>query len=538
MIVLSKRRLKNIVASRCSCENPEYQYKFTHDIFDVSITLECTSCGKKEKSKPEVVHSTGRRRKTSIYRTNIALIYLSVIDDTGAAGVKRMLGALGMRTMGNFKYYRHLQYMFGEMKTYFNMKQDIIHDMIRQYYGEHTDTIPDEDNNMKIDVSYDGSWMKRGHTSRIGMGVVIEVRTGFIVDFEVLSKFCHACSQREARLREKKITQEQFDTWKTTHNDCKKNYEGTSGGMETEGAVRMFGRSTTNKFKYEHFIGDGDSSAYKAVIALNNGKGPYDDTQVIKLECINHVQKRMGTRLRKMRDEEKTEVTTKKGTTIRRAVLGGRNKLSDKAIDTMTAYFGQHIRANVGKTYQEMKTAVMSSFYHIFSTDENPRHDLCAKGTTSWCFYQKALAQGKTAEDIKHKKTLIINVGEDGEEKIKSVYQALTSQDLLERCVRGLTQNANESFHSKMWARARKAKFAGLSRLHFVAQTAILDHNFGYQKASLLTKFELNFMGLQKVFKHQDTERRRHSKGEKSRPKTKDQEKQQQQQQDYAAGAF
>lgn len=241
---------------------------------------------------------------------------------------------------------------------------------------------------------------------------------------------------------------------------------------------------------------------------MNNDRGPYDDTQVIKLECINHVQKRMGTRLRKMRDEEKIDVTTKKGTTIRRAVLGGRNKLSDKAIDTMTAYFGQHIRANVGKSYQEMKTAVMSSYYHIFSTDENPRHDLCAKGPTSWCFYQKALAQGKTAEEIKHKKTLIINVGEEGEEKIKTVYEALTKEDLLQRCVRGLTQNANESFHSKMWARARKAKFAGLARLHFVAQTAILDHNFGYQKASLLSKFTLHTRALQKVFKQQDRQKK------------------------------
>ena len=38
---------------------------------------------------------------------------------------------------------------------------------------------------LNIDISYDGSWMKRGHTSNVGLGVIIEVCTGFIVDFEV-----------------------------------------------------------------------------------------------------------------------------------------------------------------------------------------------------------------------------------------------------------------------------------------------------------------------------------------------------------------
>lgn len=34
--------------------------------------------------------------------------------------------------------------------------------------------------------------------------------------------------------------------------------------MEVEGAVRMFQRSE-QKFRYKHFLGDGDSSAYNAV---------------------------------------------------------------------------------------------------------------------------------------------------------------------------------------------------------------------------------------------------------------------------------
>ena len=53
-------------------------------------------------------------------------------------------------------------------------------------------------------------------------------------------------------------------------------------------------RSVESNIRYTTFIGDGDSSAFKAVTSLNNGNGPYV-APVAKEECINHVSKRMGT---------------------------------------------------------------------------------------------------------------------------------------------------------------------------------------------------------------------------------------------------
>ncbi|KAG0728327.1 hypothetical protein GWK47_032711 [Chionoecetes opilio] len=107
-----------------------------------------------------------------------------------------------------------------------------------------------------------------------------------------------------------------------------------------------------------------------------------------------------------------------------------------------------------------------------------------------------------------------------------------TSRDILERCVRGLTQNANGSFHSKIWSCVQKAKFAGFKRLSFVAESAILDHNLGYQKASLMKSFKVNSKALRKFFSQQDKERRRHSKG-KLQPKAK---KKEQKTGDYVPG--
>lgn len=51
-----------------------------------------------------------------------------------------------------------------------------------------------------IESSYDGTWHKRGHTSMYGVGIAIDILTGLVVDFEVLSKYCHMCVHGAAEL--------------------------------------------------------------------------------------------------------------------------------------------------------------------------------------------------------------------------------------------------------------------------------------------------------------------------------------------------
>lgn len=83
------------------------------------------------------------------------------------------------------------------------------------------------------------------------------------------------------------------------------------------------------------------TSSYKAVCDMNAGKGPYSDVTVKKEECVNHIQKRMGTRLQKLRDELKEETTTKSGKVIKRSLVGGKvGKVTDKQIDAFRDTMG------------------------------------------------------------------------------------------------------------------------------------------------------------------------------------------------------
>ena len=57
--------------------------------------------------------------------------------------------------------------------------------------------------------------------------------------------------------------------------------------------ANIFKRSITkNNLRYIIYIGDGDSTAFNTI----EESKPYRDTIITKLECVAHVQKRLGTR--------------------------------------------------------------------------------------------------------------------------------------------------------------------------------------------------------------------------------------------------
>ncbi|GFX30691.1 uncharacterized protein TNCV_4862151 [Trichonephila clavipes] len=135
------------------------------------------------------------------------------------------------------------------------------------------------DNNSNIAVAVDGTWHKRGYSSLNGV-------------------VCATSLLRTERLSTLKLSQNivlHVRVKKNPCENCAKNYEGFSGGMECRGVLSIFQRSeTSRKACYTQYLGDGD---LKGFLTIKEAK-VYGDTEVEKLECVGHVQKRMGTRLR------------------------------------------------------------------------------------------------------------------------------------------------------------------------------------------------------------------------------------------------
>ncbi|GFV73056.1 uncharacterized protein TNCV_3398331 [Trichonephila clavipes] len=108
--------------------------------------------------------------------------------------------------------------------------------------------------------------------------------------------------------------------------------------MEVDGMLRIFNRSEKlHNLKYSNYIGDGDTKTFNA---LSENKPYGDDHLIQKIECVGHVQKRMGTRLRKLK-----LVYSKKKLSDGKTI-GGKGRLTDSLIDKLAHYYGNAIRCN------------------------------------------------------------------------------------------------------------------------------------------------------------------------------------------------
>ena len=183
----------------------------------------------------------------------------------------------------------------------------------------------DTDNEPTIDaeVSCDGTWQRRGCSSRNGVVSVISMKTDKILDVESMYKTCKAYCLNENLMNNDPVA---YNAWKENHK-CTFNYHSTADGMEPEGAKGIWERSVAKRnVRYVKFYGDGDSKAYDIV------KSVYGNDSVEKLMCVGHVQKRVGARMRSLKKRENG--------------LGGRGKLTDATIDRLQNYYGIAIRQN------------------------------------------------------------------------------------------------------------------------------------------------------------------------------------------------
>lgn len=137
----------------------------------------------------------------------------------------------------------------------------------------------------------------------------------------------------------------------------------------------------------------------------------------VKKECVGHVQKRMGTRLCNLKKNTKG--------------LGSKEKLTEKLIDELLVYYGLAIRRNKD-SIKEMRKEIWATLYHKLSTASHPQHYFCPARENLWCSYEKATVKADVA-NYKYKPEIHTEVFE----AIKPIYEKLSRDELLTKCVRG-----------------------------------------------------------------------------------------------------
>ncbi|CAK9824037.1 hypothetical protein ANTRET_LOCUS2273, partial [Anthophora retusa] len=356
-----------------------------------TLVIKCDSC------KPTSVHSSPLINGKA-YEINRRIIFVSRLLGFGHAGIEKFCGLMDLpRPVFRSMYNKILNNIHHAAETVCNLS-------MKNAIEEEKRINEEKENGPGLTISGDGTWQKRGFSSLFGVSTLIGHYSGKVIDLVVKSAYCKSCES----WKKLSITPE-YNIWKETHEKkCSANHEGSSGKMEVDAIREMFARYQEKySVMYTNYIGDGDSKTYKGVVDFK----PYGDEVICKKECIGHVQKRMGTRLRSIKKVSKG--------------LGGKGKLTDKLINELTVYYGLAIRRN-SHCKEAMKKAIWSTFLHKISSDKNPQHQMCPPGTHSWCSWQVAKATN-TLKNYVHKNPLSQIV----QDTIRPIYEDLSTDKLL-----------------------------------------------------------------------------------------------------------
>lgn len=414
------------------------------------LTFACTVCKWNDKMMTSG-HITSNGKSQKPFDVNRRLVLAMKSIGKGLTGLEKFCGVMNMsKPITRMSYNNHNGVIATQAKVIGERSMKAEADKVRQTH----ETEQDAEGILNVDVSNDGSWQRRGFSSLNGVTTTMLKETGKCVDISILTKVCRRC---QAWDNKKDIDARAYQRFLTNHN-CKANFDGSAGAMEPQGIVSIYQRSITErKLRYINYIGDGDSKSYDAVCRAK----PYGETKINKKECIGHVQKRLGGRLRKLK-KSSGKKTLSDGKRIT-----GKGRLSIRNIDLLQNYFGMAIREN-NSSVSEMKEAIWASVEHCAG-----KHTRCPKGADSWCGSQRDTAKGTNSYRPK------ILLPESVLEAMKPTYEALTTDSLLEKCLHGSTQNANESLHHIIWNLCPKDVFVGRDTLESGVYMAVAEFNTG-----------------------------------------------------------
>ncbi|XP_077493058.1 uncharacterized protein LOC144104115 [Amblyomma americanum] len=481
----------------------------------VKLIVVCDNCGDiaTEWSSPRVDGS----KTCNAFDVNLLATRIMVSTGNGQTAMNDIFAAMGVshRGMHHKTFQRHLKQSLAPAATQ-------VAEVAMSQCAQKVATLYEDlcfGHRGNIAVSYDGSWMTRGHSSHLCVGAVIELFSGYVLDYVVLSNFCLGCEVGP------KPDSEGYAEWKATHQ-CQKNSDSKAGHMEVEAGLILFRRSLERHgLHYTTILCDGDSRTFTAIQEAK----VYGFIDVQKEDCVNHVQKRMGTALRNLVQKQKGEG---------KRSLGGRGRLTNDLIMRLSTYYGWALKSNDGDV-DAMQKAVMATYRHVTSTDEHSDHSLCPTGDNSWCRQNAARAKGEPEPGHHY------NLPKDVAEAMLPVYTRLSERTLLQRCQRGKTQNANESLHSVIWSLVSKEQHSSLVAVQAAVAEAVLRFNTGNLHASsaILQQLDTNITssGFQRV---REKDLRRSASSKKKREASLEVRKQAKKRHrdgihpDYAPGAF
>ena len=294
--------------------------------YAVEMALSCDSCGReldRRFSLRKMATDTNITRQP--FRVNRRAVLAAKEGGFCQTGLTRVTAIMNIRGGLHHKTFAAIANTI--QRQLYGVAADTLAESRRTVHRVHAEMYGPCIGPRHLDVSYDGTWKKRGFQSPFGVVFVIDT----------------------------------LEMWKQLHVDqCAINHTGSSGSMETEAAKLMWARSMElMDAKYTSLLGDGDA----AVLSTLNALQPYGaDVTIVKQERINHISKRMYRGL----------AAALKAPAVGGS-LGGKCKLTQLRMKKMSTYYRNAIVKHA-PDIAATRMAIWAIYFHSVSMIDEPRH--------------------------------------------------------------------------------------------------------------------------------------------------------------------
>ena len=283
---------------------------------------------------------------------------------------------------------------------------------------------------VKIGVSYDMGWRKRGrsHDLSSGMGSAIGVKTRKVLSYATCNTMCPVCQEAEKNNKEPDA------------HDCRRNHHGSSKSMEANVAVQLFTDATASGVSYSTYIGDDDSTTESRLKTLV-------DYDIEKWSDINHACRALGSCLYSARSKVK--------------------RLTPKVIGYIQKCFPYCIKQNKSEP-SSLLEGLLATVPHAFGQHERCR-EWCKHKEDPENYSHKDLPGG---EDLK---------GDDLLAAIEDAMQPFLTEEAARKLAPGGSSQRNECLNSVVGSKVPKIRhYGGSESSDFRTAAGFTQFNEGY----------------------------------------------------------
>lgn len=160
--------------------------------FAQKVCLVCESCGTLQSSAYSSVRSEPNSAAQSSrpdFDVNRRVVRSFVANGKGYPAIEQFCMATGMHVMSSSTYFAKCKSLSeaGQVSTMSSLAEvrAKVAAAYMELYPNPEDGIISKDGSIDIAVSFDGSWQTRGFSSKTGVACVVDLLTGYVIDYVV-----------------------------------------------------------------------------------------------------------------------------------------------------------------------------------------------------------------------------------------------------------------------------------------------------------------------------------------------------------------